>query len=128
ELIDGHLGDVQLHRAREIEESLDYAIEAEDLARDDLHLLRDIGFALGQLHARHLDVHEDGIERILDFVGDAGGDLADGGEAVGGLELAADLAGGFGVAEAHGYGRNASWIAGGAQAFHHVHAEQNYAD
>src|ERR1039458_10015225 len=76
------------------------AVEAQDFAGDDLHLRFDGGVAARELAAGDFDVEEDGVQRILDFVGDAAGDAADGGEAVRGLELVADLALGFGIAQA----------------------------
>ena len=69
-------------RVRVVEQVADQHVEPLDLAVDDRHQR---AVVLGGLRARHSSSIEPEIdgERIADLVGDAGGELADGGEPLG---------------------------------------------
>ncbi len=59
---------------------------------------RDLGVELENALAQNLQVDDDGVDGILDLVGDAGGEASDGGEAARELDLVFNAADGLGVA------------------------------
>ena len=71
----------QLNRTGEVHQGLHYAIEALDLVADYVHVAASIRVGLLQLLPQHLQMDDDGVDGVLDFVGHARGQAANGGQA-----------------------------------------------
>src|SRR5208337_1240916 len=89
---------VKVARPGEIHESLHDAIQPSNLAVNNVHVALSVGLLLGQLVAQQLQVQHDGVDGILDFVGDAAGEASAGGKAARHFDLVADALDRFGVA------------------------------
>ncbi len=89
---------LQFERAREVEKSLDDAVEAVDFGGDDLDVRVWVlpGFEFG---VEQFEVQHHCVQRIFDFVRDAGSDAAERREFGGVIELRFQLAERFEVAE-----------------------------
>ena len=89
---------LKLDRAGEIDEGLDDAIEAADLALDDVEVAQRVAADLN-LVPEQFQVNDDGVDGVLDFVADAGRESADRGHAARNLQLGFDLPNGFEVVD-----------------------------
>src|ERR1700733_1413621 len=89
---------MQFACAHEVDQGLHAAVEAVNFAADDIHVAARIGIELRELVLQKLQVKNNRINRILDFVGDAAGNASAGGETTGHFDFVADTLHGFGVA------------------------------
>ena len=115
---------MQFHRPCEVQKSFHHAIQPQNLARDNLHLRRDIGVLPRQFHARQLHVHQDRVQRILHLVRHPAGDLADGGEPIRRLQLPPHLPRRLRIAQPHQQPRPASRIVPRVERLQNIHREQ----
>ena len=61
----------QLTRPGEVNQDLNDAIEAVNLVADDVHVTARVGINLVQFVLQKLQMQNDRVDRVLDFVGDA---------------------------------------------------------
>ena len=71
---------VKIAGSREVHQRLHNAIQAPNLAVDDIHVAPRIRFLVGQLVPQKLQVKDDGVNRILYLMGNAAGQASAGGK------------------------------------------------
>jgi len=89
--------ELEFNGSAEIDEELDNAVEAMDFGFDDFEVTHGRSAGTGELAFEELDMDDDGVDGVFDFVPDAGGESADGGHAAGELEFRLDGFGGLKV-------------------------------
>ncbi len=120
---------LELDGAGEVEKGADDTVETDDFLGDDIQLRLCLGQLRQDAGAEQFEAEGDGVEGVLDFVGDAAGEAADGGEAGAEVELVFDDAASHGIAEpeeggALGEGVEADQEASGAGLFERCAGEQ----
>jgi len=95
------LAELKLDRPAKIDEHLHNAIETMNFGFDDFEMAggRSAGAGGCELALEELNVNNDGVDGVLDFVAHSGGEAADGGHAAGELELGLDGLDGFEIVE-----------------------------
>src|SRR6185312_5068527 len=76
QLADVNLHQAQFHGPGKVHESLNYAIETPDLTANDVDVTFGVAIRVFELLPQHLEVDDDGVDGVFDFVRDAGGQPA----------------------------------------------------
>src|SRR5882724_12199145 len=78
---------MKVARPGEVHQDLHYAVQAVNFTVNDVHVAAGVRVRLQQLVLQKLQVQDDGVDGVLDLVGDTARDAAAGGETAGGFDF-----------------------------------------